>query len=314
MAEWDDSGTRSPLFDGVLRGPFERVIRDVLMLVEAWSVRRALVDAHPDGRIAQQFLAIQPEVFGLQSGSMHNAASLAEVAWRRTQPEAWAVALDVLKVVSLEPDALDASRLVARVYVPDGVAAPSHLVVDLAGADVMERADGARIVERVLPMHEIGLAVAGEPVQGSRMQVWSLAPTTTLPTRGWSLVLSLYANSALIHEQVVTINQMMGLADVTDELAREASLWLERSAEMPGPYVAEFSVFAGATLVYQVRSDDAVSPPALDALVHDKGVLMSGWIRDNAVSVEQEHPGVNLPPDDPMALPPFDQDAYDYER
>lgn len=315
VAEWSDAGARTALFDGTLGAqPLDGATLALLSFAALYAVDRALIDPHPDQALAARVVGTHPEIFALQAGSQHNAASLAEVAWRRAQSSAAVpeVTLSRTHLVAMEPDLLDPSQVTVRVYVPAGEPVPTHLLVDLVSGDVMTRPDGSQIIERTLPLHEVSLPVAGPPMPGRLRQIWSLAPTTTLPARGWSLVLSLYANAALVHEQVVTQHQMMGLGNLADELARDAGDWLDRTPSLPaGPYTAEWKVYAGPTLIHTETSSSFAQPPLLMGGLHDKAVLSKDWIFDNAVAMEQQHPGINLPPEDPFDLSAFEADTFD---
>jgi hypothetical protein len=315
VAEWSDQGVRTPVLDGVIRSVNEAL--SVLTLARLFDVKRGLIDPSPDRRMAAAIVAAAPEVFAIHEGSQHNAASLTEVAWRRMQTDSLKFEDGGMatRLVTIEPDLVDATKLVTRVFVPPGEAPPSHVVLDLTGGEIMERTDGSMIVEKVSPLHEVGLASAGAPVLASRFQVWSLAPTTSLPPQGWTLALSVYANGALIHERLVTQHQMMGLGALANELARDVVDWIERTMiEKPGPYTAEFTVFAGQTQIHQEATLPFTILEALAGSLHDKAVLSNDWIVDNAVAMETAYPGINLPPEGPYDLPDPTTDAYDYQR
>lgn len=157
VAEWTDTGARTPVLEGVVAG-WSEAVQTVLTLAELFAVKRALVDPQPDAKLAQTLTAVNPAVFAFHAGTDHNAASLAEVAWRRMQVDMVAAPEHIeseMHVVSLGPDLLDDTRVLVRVYVPPGVEAPDRVVVPLANAEHFVRVDDARYVEKVLPLSEI---------------------------------------------------------------------------------------------------------------------------------------------------------------
>lgn len=285
VVEWSDTGTRTPLLDGKVHGLSLDSVTAVVVLASQFGVRRALVDPMPEQQFAQQLLSINPEVFALQAGSEHNASSLADAAWRRMQggPVVAAGEIDLgPRVVGIEPDLIDKDSVLARVYLPSGHPAVGHALIDLGGATVMERSDGSRLVEAVMPLHSVSL-------------IEKLAPTTALPVRGWTLALSILNGAALLHEQVTTLNQMLGLKDLTYELARAGWEWIEQAnITVGGTYLAKFVVYAGQVQVFEQDASDGTAM-GLAAKLGGAADATSAWIASNAVTVEAQYPAVNLP-------------------
>lgn len=295
VAEWTDAGARTPLFDGLIGGGWSEVVRTALTIAEFYEVKRALVDPHPDVRWAQRLSSVNPQVFALHAGSQHNAASLAEVAWRR------AMAVDVSRlpgetvgttqVVGIEPDVLDPGNVAVRVYVHPGDPTPTHVSVELAGGDEMVRADGSKIIERVVPVGSLGLTMPSTLSASAPL----LAPTTKLPYQGWTAVLSIYANSVLIHEHVVSERQLLGLKNLLPEMAALSADWIGRTAlDKQPPFRAEFTIYAGQTQIHQDVAAGASAMETAAALLTTANTAAS-WIAGNAVAMEQLYPGVNLP-------------------
>jgi hypothetical protein len=217
---------------------------------------------------------------------------------------------------------------VLSTFVPEGQPVPTHAVIDLTASEPVEfaqaeRSDGGVMLEHTLGPREIGLAVGGDPAQALGMsQMWSLTPPdVVLPTRGWTFVLSLFADGDLMWRQQLTEGQVMGLQN----LVRESVLglrgvgkwisWAVVSNLLPeGPYTAQFAIYAAQENVYVEDTDSLYAQDAFAAGVATQAMATQEWIQENAVQLGIDFASANIPAPYPFDLPDPSLDTYDYRR
>jgi hypothetical protein len=154
---WVD-GTAHPLMNGIVSG--DLADHSVLVMAELYDVRRALVDHMPDQRRARDLCSNKPDVFALGSGGGHNAASLAESAYRRTTAvmEEVGVIDGAPRVLGIEPN--DSGGIVVRGFVPasEGIYDVGwQAVISLKDPILVQRGDGDYIIESVGQIAAINL-------------------------------------------------------------------------------------------------------------------------------------------------------------
>lgn len=163
VLEWARSGAQTVFFAGTLQGSSPEM--SLLGMMPGLGVRRALVSPAPDDRIARSLVQLQPEVFAIQGGSEHNAASLAELAYRRMTltdqlPPGYRLPLKEradwhligVGVTVGQRGAIlrrgERGVLDVHVSLPDPARpVPTHVVLPINEASVLQAPDGSRMIE-----------------------------------------------------------------------------------------------------------------------------------------------------------------------
>jgi hypothetical protein len=202
----------------------------VWLLAETFVVDRGCVDPAPEEKEAALFVRTFPNVFALQEGAGHNAASLAEVAYRRATAALEAAPAEVVDPTDWRVVGLESAEgtVVVRAAVPEGRPVPSHVVVPIEHPQVLERPDGMRVVEGAVPLQGLRLA-ASHPGKAGDTPLW-LVPPSTLPLIGWNISVSVWAGQVLVHQEVDTEKGVMELGTVARELADKVATWASQEA------------------------------------------------------------------------------------